>query len=1353
MANLQTYYVDLSLSNSVVGEGTATNKYSWGDVLRWFATLNASPFDTPNALDEGIPFDMTGVSVEFRMTGKKTMLVTDVLALSNLEFFLDAFIRFTSDDPATNGVPVWQFASNTTLDTFISLTLGSAANIKIQGVFLDIEGSVGTLISNTSDNGKTTLENNIIVARNKTTVINSTATYGAITFAGNTVLVGSIASGQHVLVSSTGANTSIAVSHNIVGQHVDSGSAMVAFSADSTNTITASGNVWAIRANGSAYTGVYPSAGNGAPDVFGQVLTDVVYGDTTLGGTTVDFTTILNTDTDMARGCSEFTMGFARANPAGPATQIMSSQAVTVTATDAVGYLDINGKYRSSTIDAGAIQKSGLTTASTTHVDLGLSATRSNRIGTVDDPITRTDWLLDLVQRAPVDNEIQYAIRGSMASGSATLDIILGTGSNYTGSGTINIIGWKTFNRTLPKLRINSVYWNQTINTTFQKIQVEWTGTQDLLTCPASGLNANATTCSLLNLTVRSNVANTGRFLALPTTSPIVQLGGVSAAFKHTSATTQAKGYIAIDSDLAHSVTLSAFELANQTALMTVPAQTSVIGIYAHTPAGTAVVTGPTATFATLNGIEPFNDTTSDTADFTLVSTTSAVGILADSTYLPTSVKTYLVRDCRDLERSAYPYGTTALDAGAYEYGYKIYPEIHLYADLSKTSTGHIGTIIDKFSYADLVAWIATAKTATLTKKYIVHLLRSLEADTTILDLSNIEGNPYTGSITFVTDNGKSAATLISAQAPAVTAYNTQGLNLELNKIILGSSSGYGPIALSGESTTKNTLTVDNSILSWIHSQVGFIVSRTGTLSGTDSITVNTVVFAQTQTTSDSGKDFDALLASIQNDSTIGDLVIVTEVTQGTTYRISPATSVDITVNTSTNITNARCVSLIDGDTNWTARIGACSIADSFTKDLSIQTNVVGSTPVDFAATAIQSVASGTSHLGTIATTVNNVYGLVYSAAATLGTVSGTTINAKTTSNAIFANAADADFSEDSFKLTGNVDSLSILNGSQLPAWASTLNVDMVGALRFSTTSEAMDAGAIEYNGIASTGTYDSDTSSPVVTRTNLGQVAFMRAETEGPLSVLNPYTSGTRSVNPFAYKIVGYQLLNAGYVYWQPTQPTDIQDFSGTQASATITIANGNSFDATTRISVTYLGHTCALTYTAATGSTGIFAAGATASDTAQNIASLLRSTSVAGIPLESVLWVSVAANVITLTAKLLGSYGNLITVTTTGIGVNNTVMANGTDATTPSSLVYPANGWIAFDKTEIPDPYSVSFLLKLGVSDANVAFGAIVVMAEIISSPLPSEVGTVIPFAIARMPLESKHERKTISCRVLFT
>jgi hypothetical protein len=353
----------------------------------------------------------------------------------------------------------------------------------------------------------------------------------------------------------------------------------------------------------------------------------------------------------------------------------------------------------------------------------------------------------------------------------------------------------------------------------------------------------------------------------------------------------------------------------------------------------------------------------------------------------------------------------------------------------------------------------------------------------------------------------------------------------------------------------------------------------------------------------------------------------------------------------------------------------------------------------------------------------------------------------------LFANGADADFDQDSFKLIGNLDSLSILNGSQLPAWASTLNVDMLGALRFSTTSEALDAGAIEYNGISSTGTYDSTTAAPIVTRTAAGQAALMRAEAEGPLSVANAYSSGSRALNPFAYKIVGYQLLNEGYIYWQPTQPTDIVDFSGTQASATITIAAGNSFDSTTVITVAYLGRTAVLTYTASTGNTGIFSAGTTAADTANNVAALLRSTVLNGLPLESVLWISVTGNVITLTAKLTGSYGNLITVTTTGTGVNSTSMANGTDATTPSSLVYPTSGWIAFDKTEIPDPYSVSFLLKLGVSDANVAFGAIAVMAEIISSPLATEVGTVIPFAIVRMPLESKHERKTISCRVLFT
>ena len=1353
MANLQTYYVDLSLSNTVVGSGTATDKYSWGDVIRWFATLNASPFDTPNDLDGNVPFDMTGVSVEFRMTGRRVMALSDILLLSNLDFFLGAFIRFTSDDPANNGVPVWQFASGTTISTFLSIVGGSAANIKIQGALIDVEGALGTLVSSNSDNGKITLENNVIVARTKTSLINSASNYGAITFAGNTVIVGSIADGQHVLITSTGATTSIAVSHNIVGQHASSGSALVGLSAVSSNTLLASGNVWAIRSNGSAYSGIYPSASSSAPDVFGQNLLDVVYGDTTFGGTTVDFTTLLSADTNMARGCSEFTLTFARAKHGGPAVGLIAGQAVTVTTTDAVGYIDITGKYRPGILDAGALQKSGLTVASSVYVNLNLAQSRTNALGTSTDPITSTDWLLDLITRAPVDNTVQYLLSGHMSTSATTLDIILGTGSDYTGAGKISIVGWKTYNRSLPTLRINSVYFNQTIETAFQKVQVEWTGSQDFLTCPSSGLNANAVTCSLLNMTLRSNSANTGRFVALTNNSPILQIGGLSAALKHSTATTQASGYIAINSALPHVFALSAFETGNQALLMTVPAQATVTGLYVHSQAGTATIAGPTASYTVLTGIEPFQDTTSDTPDFTLISTTVAVSILSDASLLPTSVKTILATDCRDLERSAYPYGTTALDAGAYEYGYKIYPEIHLYVDLSKTSTGHVGTIIDKFSYADLVSWVTSLKSATLSKRYVVHLLRRLESDTTLIDLSNLEGNPYLGNITFVTDNGKSAATLISTRAPTITAYNTQGLTLEFRKVVLSSSSGYGPIAVSGKDTTTNTLTLKNSIVSWLHSQVGFTVTRTGTLSGTDSITINTTTFTQTQTTSSSGDDFDALLSSIQADSTIGSIVTVTAVVSGSIYRISPATSVDITVNSSANITSTRCVNLIDGDTNWTAKIGACSIADSFTKDLALQTQVVGNAPVDFVATAVQSIVSGASKIGTIATSTTNVYGLAYSSVATLGTVSGTTINARPTTSALFANAADADFDQDSYKLTGNVDTLSILNGSQLPTWASTLNVDMLGSLRFATTSSAMDAGAIEYNGISSTGTYDPTTAAPIVTRTAAGQAALMRAEAEGPLSIANTYASGARALNPFAYKIVGYQLLNEGYIYWQPTQPTDIVDFSGTQASATITIAAGNSFDATTVITVAYLGRTAALTYTAATGNTGIFSAGTTAAETANNVATLLRSTVLNGLPLESVLWISVTGNVITLTAKLIGSYGNLITVTTTGTGVNSTSMANGTDATTPSSLVYPTSGWIAFDKTEIPDPYSVSFLLKLGVSDANVAFGAIAVMAEIISSPLATEVGTVIPFAIVRMPLESKHERKTISCRVLFT
>jgi hypothetical protein len=293
----------------------------------------------------------------------------------------------------------------------------------------------------------------------------------------------------------------------------------------------------------------------------------------------------------------------------------------------------------------------------------------------------------------------------------------------------------------------------------------------------------------------------------------------------------------------------------------------------------------------------------------------------------------------------------------------------------------------------------------------------------------------------------------------------------------------------------------------------------------------------------------------------------------------------------------------------------------------------------------------------------------------------------------------------------------------------------------------------MEYNGVIPTGTYSGTTQSPVVSRTNVGQAMHLRMEAEGPLSYLNPVTAGERAINPFSYKIVGYQLLNAGYTYWQPTQPTEVSDFSGVQASATITVDAGNSFDASSVISIEYVGRTISLTYVPNQTSTGGFSAGSTAAGTASNIASILRAAQINNLPLESVLWVSVTNNVIKLTSKLIGSLGNTVTVNATGSGLSSTAMTGGEDQTEPPGQVYPTSGWVPFDKNEIPDPYSISFALKLGIGQANAAFGAITIMAQVVSSPLSSEVGTVFPFALVRMPLESKHERKTISCRVLFT
>lgn len=1351
MANTQTYYVDLSLDNSYVGDGTEANMYSWGDVLRWFVTLNASPFDTTDTtLDASVPFDMSSMSVDFRMVGRRTMTSADTIAVTGIQFFLGAFIRFTSHDPATNGVATWTFASGTAIADFIKVTGCTTASIRVQGVLLNVKGPVENLVSMSGLNGDVLLENNVIVLEDDTKIAASSADYGSVTLAGNTVIVSNVGLGQHTLVSSTGTAMSVFASHNIVAQVATSATAVVGFSTAGGNTVHASGNVWAIRPNGAAYSGSYPSAGNGAPDVFGQNLADVIYGDVTLGGTDGSFATILNADTRTTRGCSEFSLTFARAHHSGKGIATVPSQSLTVGS--GVGYLDITGKVRAGTIDAGAIQKSGITSETIVHVDLTSANTvRSNAIGTEADPITAADWLLDLQRRAPVDNAVTYVLRGSMDDSAAPLDIALGSGYKYTGSGSVSVTGWKTFNRDLPRVLINSVTMNQAINTNISKSHWEWSGNDDFLTYPSSGIDATGNYLRMSNATVRSSTGNKGRLLVLSTTSPVLHFAGMSCALRHTSAVAAASGYIAIDSDLAHVIALSAFEMGSQTSLMSVPAQTQINGVYAASNLGPATIVGAVAVDSVLEGVTPFQD--SSLPDFTLAAGSRAIEIIDTETSIPKAVRDLVEKDARNLERSAFPYGSTAYDAGALETGYKSYPETHLYVDLSKTSTGHVGTAVDKFSYPDLVTWIQSLRGATLVKRYVVHVLRRIEMDGAVLDLSGLVGNPYIGGLTFVTDNGKVAATMVSGTAPTVKAENTEGLDIEFNRMVIGSKSCFGPVSVSAASASKNQLTLKNSVLGWTHSQVGFIVSRSGAFGADESVTVNALEFPCTTSSAGDATDFANLMADIATNSVIGPLVTISEISAGDSYRIAPATSMDITVNGSMNIAAARSVALVDGDTNWTARLGAVDISDVYSRDLSVQSTVVAKSKVSFVATAIENTAAGASKIGIIADSITSIAGIVYPTGATLGTVTGSSTGVRTTTNPVFVNASAGDFDQDDFKLVGASASLAVITGAQLPAWASSLNIDMRGALRFSVPTESIDAGAMEYNGVIPTGTYDPTTQSPVVSRTTLGQAMHMRREADGIISVLNPVVSGSRDLDPFSYKIVGYQLLNAGYTYWQPTQPTEVDDFSGTQAVATITVDAGNSFDASSVITIDYLGKTAVISYTPLSNSTAGFEAGASASATASNIAQIIRSAQIDGVPVESVLWIQQKGATLTLTAKLLGSLGNTITVSAEGTGLSGTTMLGGTDPEASPGQVYPTSGWVPFDKSELPDPYSVSFALKLGVGQANTAFGAIAVMAQVTASPVGSEVGMVVPFALVRMPLESKHERKTISCRVLFT
>lgn len=1358
MANLQTYYVDLSLDNAIQGSGTKEDKYSWGDVKRLFDTLNQAPMDTGNNTDSSVSFDATSMSMEFRLSGRKTLSASDIITVSNIEFFLNALIRFTSDDPASNGVPVITVPSSMTANHVFGMSNCISADLRIHNILFDIQGTLTSIVQTSGSMGGVLFENNIALLTTKANLVSSNNTDSYVAVAGNTTVIGPAITGTIKLVYVTGSNTALAISHNLTAQHSSSGVAVVGVeSTQGQCVVSSSGNVWAINTNGAPYTGNYPTSGTGSPDIFGQALTSVIYGDSTMGATGTPILSLLSSDTDMSRGASEFTLGALRPKHTGLALATVAGTNSVVTLNGLpLGNSDTLGNVRQGALDAGALQKSDVTADHDIFVNLELAATRTNNIGTESDPVSVTDMILDLIRRAPVDNTVTYNVMGTMLN---PLPFALGDGASYVGDGEIRIRGWKTYNHPLPVLKTDRITLNQALDATLDRVFIEWTGTEDLISNVSGGASSNENIFKFVNSAVRSSNTNTGRLVALLVNGPLFYMGGISGVLRHTSSTSASSGYIALDANIPHILALSAFEMANQPKLITTPDQTSIRGIYASRPGGDAAsITGTDdVQLCVLDGTPPFTSSAATVPDLNLLENSTAVGLVDDLARIPVELRSEILTDCRDLERAAYPYGTASLDAGAYESGYKVYPETHVYADLSKTTTGHVGTILDKFSHPDLQSWLSGLKSSVLTRKYVVHLSRRLETSGPVLDLSNMEGNPYASGITFVSDNGKKIATLVANRGPVVEAVNVAGLNVSLDKTLLASTSGYGPILLTGsDTTTINRIQTTNEILSWVHTNAGFYVKRTGTVGPSSTITVNTTTFTM-EDTGNPAEDFKNLLKSIQAHSVVGPMLVVTEVIPGLWYRIYQTTTTDISVNSATGITTTRANALVEADGTWECRIGATSITDTYTRDLNLQTNVFsGSTNIDLIATVIDGTSSGSnSGIGAIASGLNDVQGLAYyPSTTTVPSPTGDHVEGIRAATAhLLSNPDTQDFDLEDYRIAGNNEAVGILQGSHIPTWASSINVDTVDTLRFIDTAGVMDAGALEYAGVTSEGAYDSATVGPRVNRTTAGQAMHMRAETEGPLSLLNPWTvtstGKTRTgYTPFAYKIVGYQLLNAGYVYWQPTRPSDIANFSGSQATASITVT-GNLASGSA-ITITYLGKTLTLSYP------GSFTH---ADVSATEIATMLREAFVDDVPFESIAWIAVSGQTVTITAKLLGIYGNTITVAASGAGllVANTDSSNnitgGVSPSVPATLVYPDSGYIPFDKTELPDPYSLSFMLKLGVGQMNKAFGAIVVVAQITGSPLADEVGKTFPYAIVTMPLESKHERKTISCRVLFT
>ncbi len=1324
-------HVNLALPRSYATEtiehaGTLSDPYSWSDVKKHLIKAARDGFDDGSNLDSNRPLDSDGFAVEFLCFGTGNVITElDKIDISSLRFSKPTHIvKFAPLDFWKHGLPVLS-TSLTLSGSFISIASSSNLVFDFSGFIVDANHSAQFNLVNIEQAKNPTIRfhNNVVLSRGAGVTLGrfSNLEFAKIALGKNTVMVNSPSTIHHNLFDFVNTQVSTNVLHaaNYVARHSATANSITVVRGVAGVNLRTSGNRYAFTSSFNDYSGPMTRT-TLESDLSLNYETQGVFNDVLFGGSTPYSTGTIDCFFPVHQG-------------------LLLNACSKPTETYGIFESDPIGKVIGTQLDAGAFQKNYVSPTNLEyHVDLAQASHSTSATGDETSPLPLPDFLRLYSRLAPLPNDVTFHLRNENVVPVSSFDLgplspdTTASNRKYSGSGRIVFTSYKKHSLKQAVLALNALKLNADLDVNFDNVRLHWVSGTDF--AKSGEVQNPGKFVKFKRCVLKSEAACTASVIDQANNACNVQLLGTTLILDQLQANLDSAGIFVNATGVKLDVALCIISSQSQNMGNALGdcnfVGTYVNGVNSFNFSGANIENCRSNTAARADVfVDPDNASLRD-CNFRLLGTSggNARDIILDASDISDWYEDVKL-DARGLERDATASGgASSFDAGAYEFDYFIPAKEVFYVDFThqgSASEKHKGTQRDRLSVANLKQKILELSSTVIDKG-----IEFVASGRGISGLEFVDMEFTDSGYVSIRNENPLAVSTLEASSPTLLFDNLINARIYIDGVIV-KSDVVEPNVLLGSSvnTIDSKLFLNRSIL-WKRHRAYFQFSA-------DNIFDVGSSFACGAFTVTRGVDWNVGATVVDTIYAIAEAFRATagfnsnyECIQTGLKLFFQAVAVvncDLDTDDSHVVINDAAVSSnnLQVEDGWEVVGFGSTVCEHFdngvtrtTKGISHSSGSVG----DYTGIALQGVSgkSGVSVEGASVTLRRSKY---HGYVAPTCTLDNTTVAVPRVYGSQY---------QDDLVIPSNFvleDGYNVLAFSTLPEFPFDVKVDIAGSYRsqvFSGGTDAFDVGAVEFNKLSTNNVFAGESDSAMSVLTPQGYSMDIRHDLDG-----------------LGFKIIGYTLNNAGYLYWQPNRISTALP-SGAQASSTVTISN-NTFQAGDRVSFTFGsdGLVSAI-YNVVNG----WVAGASVKETAKNILDSLNLNPI----FRRHAYGEVLDNGLRIYAKRFGVVGNTYLSSKLGLNISVTSFQFGSDPSF-SNKVWPINSdYAQFDRIETVDAQSMAYVARLSENQANFPIGELAIIGQVTSSEIAEEIGTKFVYAVSRFGLHAKHDREVLVKRFIF-